>query len=319
VEEGTAGQAAPDAPESPAAGTAPEATDVADQPQETPEAATPDGTTDESVTASAEETPEQVAETKSRRERQREARKKSSAPVESDDDRIRRAIEAHERQKAETEATARVTRERDEKLSKWLGSDEELAELERTITEPPPSNLYEVDLEAQNARNAKVAEAIRRRQELLERRGLLDEVTSPLEQSIGLRKQEQALNWLSETLESVATSAGVDAQSMFASGLNKPLEERLPAILSKYGELLTSPLHAQIDEVTEDRDTWKSEAESLRLQLGGRALAPTRGGTLATGNGSGTVVDRLIQQAGSEDAYIERAMRGEYAGVDLTK
>lgn len=51
-------------------------------------------------------------------------------------------------------------------------------------------------------------------------------------------------------------------------------------------------------------------AESRRLPTGGRT------GSSAAG---GSVVERLIAEAGGREQFAERAARGEYAGVDLTK
>lgn len=67
----------------------------------------------------------------------------------------------------------------------------------------------------------------------------------------------------------------------------------------------------QMKAVEADRNAW-------RVRAGGGEATTANGGTASLGSG-GSVVQRLIREAGSPEAYAERAMRGDYAGIDLTR
>jgi hypothetical protein len=283
VDEEQTSQVSSEAAEVAATGTADtSATDVASRTEDATGATPPDaGTAPEATDAAAEgqaATEGSDEEPKTRRERQREARKQPPAPVKTADE----IIAEYEAKRADEARRAEAAKARTDKLARYLGSDEELAELERVINQPPPSDLYRADLDEQNQRNAEVARAIARRTELLERRSLLTEYGEPLREAIQQAERQQALTWLDEQFRKVGAAFELDPDAAIAAAVGKP--EPMTATLSALVEQGRAPLLEEVADLKDQLAARDSELEAYRQRLGGRAPQVDRGGVLANGN-----------------------------------
>ena len=73
--------------------------------------------------------------------------------------------------------------------------------------------------------------------------------------------------------------------------------------------------HEDLEATIEERD---ATIASLQAKLAAAAPAPLAGGRAATSPSADSLLQSLIQQAGGEEAFFERAERGDYASLNLT-
>lgn len=79
----------------------------------------------------------------------------------------------------------------------------------------------------------------------------------------------------------------------------------------------TAALKERDDKHAAEVKALKSEVSNWRVRAGAEEVPDV--GTGRPAAGGGRTVARLIREAGSVEAYIERASRGDYAGVDLSQ
>jgi hypothetical protein len=271
-----------------------------------------DGTTgDASGTASTAEVANETPEAKTRRERQREARKAPAPPPQPTPEQI---IAEYRRQQAEEQRVEAEQRARMERNAKWLGempvdhNGERITEYERLRREAlrpvEPGTTYE-DLERHNA-------TVARYNELTERRQLLATEVDPIRQSATQDAQAKALGWMGTQFERGLSETGLDVQSVLSAANGLPQDDRMPAIVKAMASQYEAKYAPRISELEEQHETDQSEIDSLRRQLGGQAPRGMRGGMAANGVGKLTLKDLM-----SQPDYAERAMRGEFAKLDL--
>jgi len=320
VEEVQVSQSAAGASDVDATGTASEATDVTTDSGDTTGATTPGGTTESSVTAPAEEAGTDT-DTQSRRDRQRAARKQPTpapAPAQTPE----QIIAAYEAKRQADEQSAAVAKAERERYARWTGDTPYdprspdgptvYQQLQQIASQPVPTVSYETNVDEYNAKLAEINGAKARLAELDERRGLRGEVATVERQTA----RQEALGWVGERFEAGLAEAGIDVEKVLKAGLGQP--DPMVAIVKAVASELKAQQAPRVAELEDELAARDSEIDSLRRQLGGNASQAGRGGA-AGANGAGTTLQRLIKQAGSEAEYARRAMRGEYAGLDLSQ
>lgn len=339
ADEQSTGQVAEATSETHSAGTTEQVMDAGASVESQQSTTPPSGTTDSSVTAleeatttEASSTETETPEAKSRRERQAERRKQATpppppAPRAPTPDEI---IAAHEARQAEIRQAQERAQAEFQRRAKYIGEtpadpnnpqgptvyQQLLNEVNAPLPDLP-AEYAQVTPEQDAAHRAAVKrrnDAIVKLQEFNERRGLIQAEAEPLQQA----SRTEALNWIGNQFERGLADVGVDVQAVLSAGAAVAPDDRMPAIVKALAAQIASPLNARIAEIEDDLAAQKEETDSWRRRAGGSADQVLRGGSPANGTG-GSVLQRLIQQAGSREEFSRRADLGEYAHIDLTK
>ena len=326
---GALADSAPEAPAAPVDGSAAapteathgESTDADTTPTDAAEAEPSPSPDDDDEAADASDQPDELdspEEAKSKAERRRERRRAR------EQERIDRAVEerlaAREReradaeaQKAASEAQERAAQAYQSRFGSLVGTPETLAQLDREIdglvTEvgalKPYAEGTDLDVldQKQTALAAKVAERdqYRRNQQTLRE---LDEVAIELERGHFLaagrglpqeyRQRFATARTIPQALEILEAGVRADEQAK-AQAQRTALEN-------------------------EWRGRYEKEvAAHAATRTGAPGAGPSPNGANGTGSRGGSLIDRLIQQSGGEAEFAERAKRGDFAGIDLTR
>lgn len=310
--------------------TAPEATvNPAPEPTQTAptaeaEAAAPlaDPTADQSSSAAAEATEETRPEdAKSRSERRAEARRQAAEQkAEADrkaaeetafNARLEKALAERDRLKAEADQREAADKAAREKFSKFFGTPEEVAELQKVARQPSQIvGDYDTadEIAAKNKSNAERNAA----------QAKLDEFTGRWEMRDVVRAEERvrAYGEMAGEYETGATLEGVDAAAYRAAG---SVTDALKVLRDSVWASAQAPLLAEIAELKEDLAMAESERNAAQAAAGGRAPGALSGGTGSSASGALTFErysdmtseDRRKMLATPEGrAAIDRMVRG---------
>jgi hypothetical protein len=327
VEGDVQSQSAPAPSEAPAAGTATEtATDVAASTEVTQESTPPAGTGEDASSTAAAEATATDESPRTRRERQREARKQAAPPPDPVKSREEIAAEIRAQDAADRAAQERQQRDQ-QRYAQWIGEDRanpndpnsptRYQQLWNEANTPIPDGDDKFFTDETRALVQRTNAARSKLQELNERRGMLQEVWTPAQQQALIQTRTDVGN----EIEALIAAKGLPAAEIIAS-IKDPstaLQTVFNDVFARLEAAKDAHYKPQIEELEEDLAAEREENDSLRRQLGGSAPQPLRGGVAAGVNGYASVADRLIQEAGSVEAYIERAKRGDYANLDLTR